>query len=72
MSTEPTDRTGTVETIRKPKKQKTTFGTKRNKMKRQFTTKPPPSQSAKPTVKRKANAPDEIPNQESETMDRSW
>ena len=69
MSTKPTDRTGTVETLQKPKKHKTTFGTKRKKMKRQFTTKPPPSQSAKPTVKRKANAPDEIPNQESETMD---
>ena len=69
MSTEPTDMTGTVETLRKPKKQKTTSGTKRKKMKRQFTTKPPPSQSAKPTVKKKANAPDELPNQESETMD---
>ena len=69
MSTEPSGRTGSVETLPKPKKQKSATGTKRKKMKRQFATKPPPSQSAKPTVKRNANVPDEISNHESETMD---
>ena len=63
VATTPMNMTGTVETDpvpngpekpivkQKPKKHKTKSSTKWNKIKRQFTTKPPPSQSAKPTVK---------------------
>ena len=73
LSSKPTDMAGTVKTIsngkKKPLKHKSKSDTKRKKLKRQFTTKPPPSQSSKPKVKRRNTKDEDHNDHESDDTD---